>query len=44
MTAIIVGCQGAYDEVKRIVEENAPDLKVKRAVQIPNRYQILVEG
>lgn len=44
LTAIIVGCQGAYDEVKRIVEENAPAVKVKRAVQMPNRYQILVEG
>ncbi|MBI4190943.1 MAG: DUF2971 domain-containing protein [Betaproteobacteria bacterium] len=44
LTAIIVGCQGPYDEVRRIVNENAPTVKVKRAVRVSNRYKIVIEG
>lgn len=43
LTAIIVGCQGAYSEVKRIVEENAPNVMVKHAVRVPNRYELVIE-
>ncbi|TAN25028.1 MAG: DUF2971 domain-containing protein [Castellaniella sp.] len=44
LTAVIVGCQGAYDVVKRIVEQNAPAVQVKHAMRVPDRYQIFIEG
>lgn len=43
LTAIIVGCQGDYNQVKNIVDASDPSVKVKRAVRVPNRYRLLVE-
>ena len=43
LTAVIVGCQGDFDKVNAMVRQLAPGVKVKRAVRVPNRYQIRIE-
>lgn len=44
LTAVIVGCQGDYEGVRRLVGAHAPHVTVKRAVRMPNRYGLRIEG
>lgn len=44
LTAVIVGCQGDFEKVRALVQATAPAVKVKRAVRVPNRYELRVEG
>ncbi|QTN28945.1 DUF2971 domain-containing protein [Rhodoferax sp. AJA081-3] len=44
LTAVIVGCQGDFDQVQALVSRVAPAIAVKRAVRVPNRYQIEIVG
>jgi hypothetical protein len=44
LTAVIVGCQGPYDEVRRLAAAYAPDVAVRRAIRVPNRYELAVVG
>ena len=43
LLSIIVGCQGDYEAVRRIVNEHAPGLPVKRALRIPYHYSLTIE-
>jgi hypothetical protein len=44
LVSVIVGCQGDYDRVLGMVETLAPNVKVKRAVRVPNQYAIEIVG
>ena len=44
LTSVIVGCQGDYARVTTLVKANAPDVMVRRAVRVPNRYALDIEG
>jgi len=43
LEAVIVGCQGDYEAVRKTVNEHAPGLPVKRAVRTPNHYSLTIE-
>ena len=43
LLSVIVGCQGPYDEVRSLVAEVAPDVTVKRAKRVPNRFELQIE-
>ncbi|MBK6743467.1 MAG: DUF2971 domain-containing protein [Hydrogenophilales bacterium] len=43
LRAVIVGCQADYDNIRAFVQRVAPRVKVKRAVRVPNRYQLAIE-
>lgn len=43
LLSVIVGCQGDYNEVERLVAEVAPELPVKKAVRVPNRFELRIE-
>ena len=43
LSSIIVGLRGNYAEVRRIVKENDPSVKVKRAVMASNSYRLTIE-
>ena len=43
LTSIIVGCQGPFEEVRALVSEHAPELSVRRAVRVPDRYALRIE-
>lgn len=43
LTSVIVGCQGNYDEVHALVQGIDPRIAVKRAVRIPNRFELRIE-
>ena len=40
LQSIIVGCEADYEAVKKVVDENAPGLSVKRATRAPNHYRL----
>jgi hypothetical protein len=40
LLSVIVGCEGDYDAVKKIVNENSSALSVKRVVRVPNSYRL----
>lgn len=42
LTSVIVGCQGDYEAVASLVKENAPSVKVKRAVRVPNKFELKI--
>ena len=42
LKAVIVGCNGDYDAVRRVVKDNAPALPVKRAVRTANHYRLAI--
>lgn len=42
LMSVIIGCNGKYDEVKQIVNENAPGLRVTQIVRAPNEYKLLM--
>jgi len=44
LRAVIVGCQAEYDRIRSLVAHIAPEVLVKRAVRIPNRYQLEIAG
>jgi hypothetical protein len=44
LVSVIVGCQGDYEKVSKLVQALAPDVKVKRAVRVQNRYALNIEG
>jgi hypothetical protein len=43
LASIIVGCQGPYDAVRNIVMQVRPTLMVKRAIRVPNGFELQVE-
>lgn len=43
LVSVIVGCQGDYEKVRALVQTFAPDVKVKRAVRVPNRYALKID-
>ncbi len=40
LTSIIVGCQGPFEDVRSLVNQFAPQVQVRRAERIPNRYAL----
>lgn len=38
LLSVIIGCQADYKKVKRVVHEIRPDIKIKRAVLLKDRY------
>jgi hypothetical protein len=44
LKAVIAGCRGDYEAVTNIVRQHAPEVVVKRMVQIPNYYRLVIEG
>jgi hypothetical protein len=42
LTSVIVGCKGDYEAVQKVVNDNAPDLRVTRIVRAPNEYKLLI--
>jgi len=43
LIGVIVGCQADVEAVRRVVDAHAPGLPVKRAVRVPNRYEVLIQ-
>jgi hypothetical protein len=42
LKAIIVGCEGDFDNIQKFVKAINPVLEVKRAIRIPNKYELTV--
>jgi hypothetical protein len=42
LMSVIVGCRGDYDAVQKVVNANAPSLRVTRIVRAPNEYKLLM--
>ena len=40
LQSVIVGCEGDYEAVKKIVHDHSPGLPVKRASRVPNHYRL----
>ncbi len=43
LLSVIVGCQGPYHFVQSLVGEVAPELPVKKAVRVSNRFELRIE-
>ncbi|MBY0453373.1 MAG: DUF2971 domain-containing protein [Burkholderiaceae bacterium] len=43
LKSIIVGCNGDFDSVKKIVDEFSPGLPIKKAIKINGKYSIEIE-
>lgn len=43
LVSVIVGCKGDYEKVSKLVQALAPDVKIKRAVRVPNKYALNIE-
>lgn len=43
LLSVIVGCQGPVEAVRQVVREAAPQVSVRRAVRVPNRYELRIE-
>lgn len=43
LMSVIVGCQCDHEKVAALVKATAPDVKVRRAVRVPNRYELRIE-
>jgi len=43
LLSVIVGCRGDYEAVRKIVNEHAPGLAVKRALRTPYHYSLTIE-
>jgi len=43
LVSIIVGCLGPYDAVRRVVAQVHPTLPVKKAIRVPNRFELQIE-
>ena len=44
LRSVIVGCQADYDGIRALVEHLAPQVRVKRAHRVPNRYCLAIES
>lgn len=44
LRAVITGCQADHHSVRTMVQQVAPQVRVRRAVRIPNRYELAIEG
>ena len=44
LRAIITGCQTDHDSIRTLVQRMAPQVRVRRAVRVPNRYELAIEG
>ena len=43
LVAVIVGCRAEYDRVKDLVDAVSPRTAVKRAIRIPNRFELRID-
>ena len=43
LLSVIVGCQGPFEVVRSLVAEVAPEVTVKRAERVPNRFELRIE-
>lgn len=43
LLSVIVGCLGPFDEVQSLVAEVDPDITVKRAKRLPNRFELKID-
>ena len=43
LKSIIVGCQGPVEDVWKLVNEFAPDVRVRQAVRVPNKYAVSID-
>lgn len=41
--SIIVGCNGPYEEVCSLLDEVAPDIPVKKAMRVPNKFEVMID-
>ncbi len=44
IASVVVGCQAVYATVEAVVRKTAPGLRLRRAVRLPDRYAIKIEG
>jgi Protein of unknown function (DUF2971) len=42
LLSVIVGCQGPYEEVRRLVARFAPHVIMKKAERVPNRFELRI--
>jgi hypothetical protein len=42
LTSVIVGCRGEFEAVRKIVNDNAPGLRVSRIIRAPDEYRLLI--
>jgi len=42
MLSVIVGCNGPYEEVRNLVAKVAPGIRVRRAIYVPNRFELTI--
>jgi hypothetical protein len=42
LKSVIAGCEADYAAIATVVQEHVPDLPVKRAVRVPDRYSITI--
>ncbi len=43
LLSVIVGCHGPFGAVQRLVAEVSPDIVVKRAERVPNRFELKID-
>ena len=43
LVSVIVGCQGEYDAVKKVVDDVSPELTVKQAMRVPDRFHLRID-
>jgi Protein of unknown function (DUF2971) len=43
LKSIIVGCQGSVEDVRKLVKEFAPDIQVRQAIRVPNKYAVRID-
>ncbi len=43
LRSVFVGCQADYAGIRRLVERLAPQVRVKRADRVPNRYRLAIK-
>lgn len=44
LQAVITGCQCDHERIRALVQEVAPNVAVRRAVRVPNRFEVAIEG
>jgi hypothetical protein len=44
IASVVVGCQADYAAVEVVVRKAAPGLRLRRAVRLPDRYAVKIEG
>jgi hypothetical protein len=43
LLSVIVGCHGPFDAVRSLVAEVAPDITLKSAERVPNRFELKID-